>query len=210
MCLGLEVTASPQKSVQPDVLQLNSPPEDRNDEQKPFLFAADSAAGGPSVLSSSHLELDDGLVYSREASEQAPDHPIGQVSDLSADSFIPDAENHKLEPSTAPNMDVDANRSITDSAPIIDGAQACALFENLLGLDGEKSHDKEVSRLFAELDELSLAASQVQIPEEFVRCWAAEMVMALSSLHQEGIICKDLNPNNILLDHQGQTHLESI
>ncbi|XP_024147058.1 ribosomal protein S6 kinase delta-1 isoform X2 [Oryzias melastigma] len=207
VCLGLEVTASPQKSVQPDVLQLNSPPEDRNDEQKPFLFAADSAAGGPSVLSSSHLELDDGLVYSREASEQAPDHPIGQVSDLSADSFIPDAENHKLEPSTAPNMDVDANRSITGSAPIIDGAQACALFENLLGLDGEKSHDKEVSRLFAELDELSLAASQVQIPEEFVRCWAAEMVMALSSLHQEGVICKDLNPNNILLDHQGHVQL---
>uniref|UniRef100_A0A7N8YMH3 Ribosomal protein S6 kinase delta-1 n=1 Tax=Mastacembelus armatus TaxID=205130 RepID=A0A7N8YMH3_9TELE len=67
--------------------------------------------------------------------------------------------------------------------------------------------DKEVTRLFAELDDLVLAASQARIPEEFVQCWAVEMVTALDSLHQEGIICRDLNPNNILLDHQGHVQI---
>uniref|UniRef100_A0A3B4WTX5 Ribosomal protein S6 kinase polypeptide 1 n=1 Tax=Seriola lalandi dorsalis TaxID=1841481 RepID=A0A3B4WTX5_SERLL len=95
------------------------------------------------------------------------------------------------------------------------GAQADS--GSLLDLDGESSRvvsntgggefDKEVSRLFAELDELSLAASQARIPEEFVQCWAVEMVTALDSLHQEGIICRDLNPNNILLDYQGHVQI---
>uniref|UniRef100_A0A8C8DQ62 Ribosomal protein S6 kinase polypeptide 1 n=1 Tax=Oryzias sinensis TaxID=183150 RepID=A0A8C8DQ62_9TELE len=218
VCLGLEVTASPQKCIQPDVLQLHSQPEDRDDQQKPFLFCVDSAVAGSSVLSPP-LEslLDDGLVHSQEAPEKVLDPPIGQTGDLHVDSFTPDAANQKLEPCTTLNTDVDPNRSGPNSPPAMDGAHACAPFENLLGLDGERlellskadgsAHEKDVSRLFAQLDELSLAASQVHIPEEFVRSWAAELVMALSSLHQEGIICKDLNPNNILLDHQGHVQL---
>ncbi|XP_078799194.1 ribosomal protein S6 kinase delta-1 isoform X2 [Oryzias latipes] len=218
VCLGLEVTASPQKCIQPDVLQLHSQPEDRDDQQKPFLFCVDSAVAGSSVLSPP-LEslLDDGLVHSQEAPEKVHDPPVGQTGDLHVDSFTPDTANQKLEPCTTLNTDVDPDRSGPDSPPAMDGAHACAPFENLLGLDGERSellskadgsaHEKDVSRLFAELDELSLAASQVHIPEEFVRSWAAELVMALSCLHQEGIICKDLNPNNILLDHQGHVQL---
>lgn len=45
---------------------------------------------------------------------------------------------------------------------------------------------------------------QASIPEEFVRCWAVEMVSALDSLHQEGIVCKDLKPQNILINSKGQ------
>uniref|UniRef100_A0AAY4B105 Ribosomal protein S6 kinase delta-1 n=1 Tax=Denticeps clupeoides TaxID=299321 RepID=A0AAY4B105_9TELE len=72
--------------------------------------------------------------------------------------------------------------------------------------DIEKS-DKNVSQLFKELDQLSLEASQARIPEEFVRCWAMEMVVALAALHQEGIICRDLNPNNVLLNDKGHVQL---
>uniref|UniRef100_A0A8C5F533 Non-specific serine/threonine protein kinase n=1 Tax=Gadus morhua TaxID=8049 RepID=A0A8C5F533_GADMO len=64
-----------------------------------------------------------------------------------------------------------------------------------------------VARLFAALDELTLAAAHVHIPEEFVRCWAVEMVTALDALHQEGVVCRDLNPNNILVNHQGHIQL---
>ncbi|KAK0148099.1 Ribosomal protein S6 kinase delta-1 [Merluccius polli] len=68
--------------------------------------------------------------------------------------------------------------------------------------------DKEdISRLFTALDELTLAVAHARIPEEFVRCWAVEMVTALDALHQEGIVCRDLNPNNILVNHQGHIQL---
>ncbi|XP_077566883.1 ribosomal protein S6 kinase delta-1 [Stigmatopora nigra] len=64
-----------------------------------------------------------------------------------------------------------------------------------------------VSRLFSELDQLSVAVSHARIPEAFVRCWAVEMVTALDRLHREGVVCRDLNPNNILLDRHGHVQL---
>ncbi|XP_012988099.2 ribosomal protein S6 kinase delta-1 isoform X2 [Esox lucius] len=78
---------------------------------------------------------------------------------------------------------------------------------NLLGVEDIGESDKDVSRLFAELDLLSATASKARIPEEFVKCWATEMVSALDSLHKDGIICKDLNPNNILVNSKGHVEL---
>ncbi|XP_056620164.1 LOW QUALITY PROTEIN: ribosomal protein S6 kinase delta-1 [Triplophysa dalaica] len=67
--------------------------------------------------------------------------------------------------------------------------------------------DKKVYRLFRELDELAEVALNTRIPEALVRSWAADMVVALDALHQEGIICRDLNPSNILLNHKGHVEL---
>ncbi|GAB1297641.1 Ribosomal protein S6 kinase-like 1 [Apodemus speciosus] len=33
-----------------------------------------------------------------------------------------------------------------------------------------------------------------------VKQWAAEMLLALEALHQQGVLCRDLNPQNLLLD----------
>ncbi|XP_069772229.1 ribosomal protein S6 kinase-like 1 isoform X2 [Narcine bancroftii] len=41
------------------------------------------------------------------------------------------------------------------------------------------------------------------LSEEQIRIWVAEMVLALESLHQQGIVCLDLNPRNILVDSAG-------
>lgn len=68
-------------------------------------------------------------------------------------------------------------------------------------ISGEE-HEK-VFRLFRELDELAEVALNTRIPETLVRSWAADMVVALDALHQEGIVCRDLNPSNVLLNHKG-------
>lgn len=55
---------------------------------------------------------------------------------------------------------------------------------------------------------LSLSQDSVQgVPESQVRFWGAQLVLALDTLHQEGILCKDLNPRNILLGDKGDALL---
>uniref|UniRef100_A0A3Q2Y1J9 Ribosomal protein S6 kinase like 1 n=1 Tax=Hippocampus comes TaxID=109280 RepID=A0A3Q2Y1J9_HIPCM len=44
------------------------------------------------------------------------------------------------------------------------------------------------------------------LPESEVRVWGAQILLALESLHQQGIICRDLNPRNVLLTSNGECH----
>ncbi|XP_031212362.1 ribosomal protein S6 kinase-like 1 isoform X1 [Mastomys coucha] len=40
-----------------------------------------------------------------------------------------------------------------------------------------------------------------------VKQWAAEMLLALEALHQQGVLCRDLNPQNLLLD-KAEGHIQ--
>lgn len=42
------------------------------------------------------------------------------------------------------------------------------------------------------------------LPEVEVRMWGAQILLALESLHEQGIVCQDLNPRNILLNSSGE------
>ncbi|KAK2575675.1 hypothetical protein KPH14_012067 [Odynerus spinipes] len=48
------------------------------------------------------------------------------------------------------------------------------------------------------------------IPEDVVCSWAAEILLALEALHQQGVIVFDLKPENILLDDYGHVILTYI
>lgn len=43
------------------------------------------------------------------------------------------------------------------------------------------------------------------LPEAEVRVWGAQILLALESLHQQGILCRDLNPRNVLLTSNGKS-----
>ncbi|XP_068110624.1 ribosomal protein S6 kinase-like 1 [Hyperolius riggenbachi] len=45
------------------------------------------------------------------------------------------------------------------------------------------------------------------VPESQVRLWAAQLVLALDTLHQEGVLCRDLNPRNLLMGDKGDVCL---
>ncbi|XP_069624608.1 ribosomal protein S6 kinase delta-1 [Ranitomeya imitator] len=67
--------------------------------------------------------------------------------------------------------------------------------------------DSEIHKIFQELDAKLSEACHFFIPESCIRRWAAEIVVALDALHREGIVCRDLNPNNILLNDRGHIQL---
>ncbi|XP_037551394.1 ribosomal protein S6 kinase-like 1 [Nematolebias whitei] len=45
------------------------------------------------------------------------------------------------------------------------------------------------------------------LAEAEVRIWGAQILLALESLHQQGVLCRDLNPRNILLTSNGKVCL---
>ncbi|XP_017546318.1 ribosomal protein S6 kinase delta-1 [Pygocentrus nattereri] len=45
------------------------------------------------------------------------------------------------------------------------------------------------------------------LPEGEVRMWGAQILLALENLHEQGIVCQDLNPRNILLSNNGKVCL---
>ncbi|XP_037342373.2 ribosomal protein S6 kinase delta-1 [Pungitius pungitius] len=51
------------------------------------------------------------------------------------------------------------------------------------------------------------AATCWGLPEAEVRVWAAQILLALESLHQQGVLCRDLNPKNVLLTSNGKVCL---
>lgn len=46
-----------------------------------------------------------------------------------------------------------------------------------------------------------------KFPEHMAKFYAAEITMALDTLHQHGVVYRDLKPENILLDDQGHVKI---
>ncbi|XP_006890614.1 PREDICTED: LOW QUALITY PROTEIN: ribosomal protein S6 kinase delta-1-like [Elephantulus edwardii] len=99
----------------------------------------------------------------------------------------------------------------TDQADDLTKEDPTSLFQRDPETKGESGlaleEDKEIHQIFEDLDKKLALSSRFYIPEDCIQRWAAEMVVALNALHREGIVCRDLNPNNILLNDRGHIQL---
>ncbi|PIO26539.1 hypothetical protein AB205_0095730 [Aquarana catesbeiana] len=65
--------------------------------------------------------------------------------------------------------------------------------------------DQGISQAQHELSvSLDNASPAVGVLDSQVRLWAAQLVLALDTLHQEGVLCQDLNPRNLLMGEKGE------
>ncbi|XP_005374781.1 PREDICTED: ribosomal protein S6 kinase delta-1 isoform X1 [Chinchilla lanigera] len=99
----------------------------------------------------------------------------------------------------------------TDQPDDLAKEEPTCLFQRTSESEGESGlaleEDKEIHQIFEDLDKKLALNSRFCIPEGCIQRWAAEMVVALDALHREGIVCRDLNPNNILLNDRGHIQL---
>uniref|UniRef100_A0A8C5J0A5 Ribosomal protein S6 kinase delta-1 n=1 Tax=Junco hyemalis TaxID=40217 RepID=A0A8C5J0A5_JUNHY len=103
------------------------------------------------------------------------------------------------------NQTEDSRKEEADSAmsPAAESKKTVPKKEDKIAGAGQK----EIHQIFQDLDERLALTSRFNIPEDCIQRWAAEMVVALDALHREGIVCRDLNPNNILLNDRGHIQL---
>ncbi|KAM5202817.1 ribosomal protein S6 kinase delta-1 isoform 7-T9 [Hipposideros larvatus] len=97
----------------------------------------------------------------------------------------------------------DHTDDLAEEEPALFQRDSVTKAESGLALEG----DQEIHQIFEDLDKKLALNSRFYIPEGCIQRWAAEMVVALDALHREGIVCRDLNPNNILLNDRGHIQL---
>ncbi|NXW77272.1 KS6C1 kinase, partial [Hirundo rustica] len=128
-------------------------------------------------------------------------NPLSCAHEVGLDTGVPRKEGVPLFSSQAD----DSGKEAADSSmsPAAESKKTAPEEEDKIAGAGQK----EIHQIFQDLDERLALTSRFNIPEDCIQRWAAEMVVALDALHREGIVCRDLNPNNILLNDRGHIQL---
>nr|XP_036865812.1 ribosomal protein S6 kinase delta-1 isoform X2 [Manis javanica] len=155
------------------------------------------------------------LLHSSDPKFQGPGVVESAVTADSTEESLFHISNNALAGANEYNVDTDTLKTeevllFTDQTDEL-AKEELAVFQRDSETKGESGFalegDKEIHQIFEDLDKKLALNSRFYIPEGCIQRWAAEMVVALDALHREGIVCRDLNPNNILLNDRGHIQL---
>ncbi|XP_034866429.1 ribosomal protein S6 kinase delta-1 isoform X6 [Mirounga leonina] len=168
-----------------------------------FVAAADhSSSGDVSLLHSSDSKFQGLGVGESAVTANSTEESLFHISDP-----LSGANEYNVNTETLKTEEVLLFTDQTEDLP----KEELTLFQRHPETKGESGlaleGDKEIHQIFEDLDKKLALNSRFYIPEGCIQRWAAEMVVALDALHREGIVCRDLNPNNILLNDRGHIQL---
>nr|XP_039258847.1 ribosomal protein S6 kinase delta-1-like [Styela clava] len=88
-----------------------------------------------------------------------------------------------------------------------DNKQGVVLEEDERDIIDDDDDINKIHSIFVEMDLAKKQSMSYRIPESTVCRWSAEIIIAVGTLHSIAILCRDLNPNNILLTADGRIRL---
>lgn len=200
----------------PDVLQLNNSTEQcRTLEQKVNHLVAKDSSQKCDDTQEAIMSFDITKSDQSGSRDRTLIPGLGAEASLLLDAL--GAEESLLIPNTQPGakacslkMDNEAVLLFSDHAEDLskEGVPSTLLHKADSKESGARGRgENEIHQIFQDLDERLALTSRFYLPEDCIQRWAAEMVVALDALHREGIVCRDLNPNNILLNDRGHIQL---
>ncbi|ESO90140.1 hypothetical protein LOTGIDRAFT_123756, partial [Lottia gigantea] len=119
---------------------------------------------------------------------------------------LDDITSAVVSPSSDDVFDCDQQADDQDANDIIRSSKALIQSVDKVLSDSDRVFNKEVKSKRLSGNNC-VEPEQVKLLESCIRQWASEIVVAVSKLHHVGIICRDLNPNNILLGDNGHIML---
>lgn len=112
-----------------------------------------------------------------------------------------DGISQKTQSEKQKKHDNETSSNVTKPSHRVDGRSR--LSSSTGSLEISSSQRVSFTELFHQMDESRASSQPVRLPESCIRLWAAQMVVALHSLHSLGVIWQDLHPDNLLLGREG-------
>ncbi|RVE45013.1 hypothetical protein evm_010331 [Chilo suppressalis] len=126
---------------------------------------------------------------------------IDSAKVINSDELVNNNQSDKTD--TLDNVDVSVNELVINSQKLLMNVDR-ALNETKTEVCAMKEvEDKKVDSIRIEGTPV-LNRPRMALPGTAVCGWAAQILLALHSLHTCGVVCRDLNPSNILLSDGGQ------
>lgn len=160
---------------------------------------AGNLRGSPCLSMNSSFEEDS--VTAEKASDTSPGTRVVDENGVSSVDAVSLFRTHSRTRSTA-SVSETKSFNVVDVLEETKEAGDAASKETESGTKENKLHS-----VLADMDAAKEKVMSYRIPESTIRRWSAEMVVAVGTLHSIAILCRDLNPNNILLSSDGHIRL---
>lgn len=118
----------------------------------------------------------------------SPDHKKGDITNIEGTCISEPSSRHNSESRSRSSTGVTARKLTLPRLNSTELSRSASSEQE--SRSPSKARKRTISQMFEQLDLTVQNPDQVKIPESFIRRWAAEIIVAIATLHSLGVICK--------------------